>query len=82
MFYLLYTITYNKGVSKTLQAYVNKGYAKFGGSTHIHTNYRTEFENQLFTNIAEQLGIGYKMYMPLFDPQSNDRIEDFQHFLK
>ena len=42
----------------------------------------TEFKNELFTKIAEKIGVKHKIYSPPFHPQSNGRIEGFHNFLK
>ena len=42
----------------------------------------TEFKNDLFSQVAEQLGVERKIYMPPYWPQSNGRIEGFHNFLK
>ena len=41
----------------------------------------TEFKNQLFTEVATELGVEYKCYTPPYHPQSNGRIEGFHSFL-
>ena len=42
----------------------------------------TEFKNDLFSRVAEQLGVERKIYSPPYRPQSNSRIEGFHKFLK
>ena len=42
----------------------------------------TEFKNDLFNTVAEQLGVERKIYTPQYRPQSNGRIEGFHNFLK
>ena len=46
------------------------------------TDNGTEFKNKLFSQVAEQLGVESKIYMPPYRPQSNGRIEGFHNFLK
>ena len=41
-----------------------------------------EFKNDLFSGVAEQLGVERKIYSPLYRPQSNGRIEGFHKLLK
>ena len=41
-----------------------------------------EFKNKLFSQVAEQLGVERKIYLPPYRPQSNGRIEGFHNFLK
>ena len=57
-------------------------YAKFGGSLKILSDSGTKFKNQLFTDVATELGVEYKIYTPPYHPQSNGRIEGFYNFLK
>ena len=52
------------------------------GSLKILSDNRTEFKNQLFTDVATQLGVEHKVYSPPYHPQSNGRIEGFHNFLK
>ena len=42
----------------------------------------TEFKNNLFSRVAEQLGVERKISSPPYRPQSNGRIEVFHKFLK
>ena len=41
-----------------------------------------EFKNQLFTDVATQLGVECRVYSPPYCTQSNGRIEGFHNFLK
>ena len=38
--------------------------------------------NQLFTDVATELGVEYKIYTPPYHPQSNGRIEGFPQFFE
>ena len=71
-----------KQASELLQAYIDKIYAKFGGSLKILSDNGTEFKNQLFEKIAKELGVKYKIYTVPCRPSSNGHIEGFQNFLK
>ena len=51
-----------KTASQVVQAYVEGVYAKFGGSMKILSDNGTEFKNQLFTDVATQLGVECKVY--------------------
>ena len=51
-----------KTASEVIQAYIDNVYAKFGGSCKILLDNGMEFKNQLFENIAHELGIQYKKY--------------------
>ena len=42
----------------------------------------TEFKNELFSQVAEQLKVERKIYMSPYRPQSNGRIKGFHNFLK
>ena len=41
-----------------------------------------EFKNELFSQVAEQLGVERKIYTPPYRPQSKGGIEGFHNFLK
>ena len=71
-----------KTAAEVVKAYIDNLYAKFGGSLKILSDNGTEFKNQLFTDIATELGVEYKIYTPPYHPQSNGRIEGFHNFLK
>ena len=42
----------------------------------------TEFNNDLFNQVAEQMGVERKIYTPPYRSQSNGHIEGFHNFLK
>ena len=42
----------------------------------------TEFKNQMFEDIAKELGVEHKKYTAPYHPSSNGRIEGFHNFLK
>ena len=71
-----------KTAAEVVKAYVDHVYSKFGGSIKILSDNGTEFKNELFTNVAKELGVRYKIYTPPYHPQSNGRIEGFHNFLK
>jgi hypothetical protein len=54
----------------------------FGGATKILTDNGTEFKNELFCQVAKDLGVKYKKYTAPYHPSSNGRIEGFHNFLK
>ena len=60
-----------KTAAEVIKAYVDNIYAKFGGSLKILSDNGTEFKNHLFTDVATELGVEYKMYAPPYHPQSN-----------
>ena len=55
---------------------------KFGGSLKILSDNSTEFKNNVFEQVAKELGVVYKLYTPPYHPASNGRIEGFHAFLK
>ena len=71
-----------KTAVEVVKAYMDNVYAKFGGFLKILSDNGTEFKNQLFTDVTTELGVEYKIYTPLYHPQSNGQIEGFHHFLK
>ena len=54
----------------------------FGVCRKLLMDNGTEFKNDLFSRVAEQLGVERKIYSPPYRPQSNSRIEGFHKFLK
>ena len=54
----------------------------FGVCRKLLMDNGTEFKNELFSQVAEQLGVERKIYTPPYRPQSNGRIEGFHNFLK
>ena len=71
-----------KTAAEVVKAYVDNIYSKFGGSIKMLSDNGTEFKNELFTQVAQELGVEYKIYTPPYHPQSNGRIEGFHNFLK
>ena len=71
-----------KTAAEVVQAYLQNVYYPFGGSRKILSDNGTEFKNELFTKIADMIGVEHKIYSPPFHPQSNGRIEGFHNFLK
>ena len=57
-------------------------YLSFGESRKILLDNETEFKNQLFESIAQELGVQYKKYAAPYHPLSNGKIEGFHNFLK
>ena len=72
----------SKTACEVIQAYIDNIYAVFGGSRKILSDNRTEFKNQMFENIAQELGVEYKKYTATHHPSSNGKIEGFHNFLK
>ena len=71
----------SKSADDVVRAYVDNVYSKYGGSRKILWDNGTEFKNQLFTEVATELGVEYKCYTPPYHPQSNGRIEGFHSFV-
>ena len=77
----MYIAKDQKGL-RSFKAYIDHVYSQFGGSVKILSDNGTEFKNKLFEDVAKQLGVEYKIYTPLYTPQSNGRIEGFHYILK
>ena len=71
-----------KTAMEVVQAYMDHVYCQFGGSQKILSDNGTEFKNALFEEVAQEIGVQYKVYTPPYHPQSNGRIEGFHSFLK
>ena len=72
----------SKSADDVVRAYVDNVYSKYGGSRKLLSDNGTELKNQLFTEVATELGVEYKCYTPPYHQQSNGRIEGFHSFLK
>ena len=53
-----------------------------GGSIKFLSDNGAEFKNQMFIDVATQLGVALKSLFPPYHPQSNGRIEELHNFLK
>ena len=74
--------TVDKSVPIVVQAYLKNVHHLFGPSRKILFDNGSEFKNQLFETVAQELGMEHKVYSPPFRPQSKDQIEGFHRFLK
>ena len=72
----------NKSAEEIVTAWRNDITFPFGVCRKLLTDNGTEFKNDLFSRVAEQLGVERKIYSPPYQPQSNGRIEGFHKFLK
>ena len=72
----------NKSAEEVITAWRNHISFPFGVCRKLLTDNGTEFKNDLFNTIAEQLGVERKIYTPPYRPQSNGHIEGFHNFLK
>ena len=72
----------DKSAPVIVQAYLKNVHHLFGPSQKILSDNGSEFKNQLFETVAQELGIEHKVYSPPFRPQSNGWIEGFHAFLK
>ena len=72
----------NKLAEEIVTAWRNNIAFPFGVCRRLLTDNGTEFKNNLFSRVAEQLGVERKIYSPPYTPQSNGRIEGFHKFLK
>ena len=80
--YVFCVLLKTKTASEVIQAYIDNVYAKFGGSHKILMDNGMEFKNQLFKNIAQELGVQYNKYTAPYHPSPNGKIEGFHNFLK
>ena len=71
-----------KTAEEVIQAYIDNVYARFAGSLKILSDNGTEFKNRLFEQIAKELDVEHKLYIPPYHPASNGHIEGFHAFLK
>ena len=72
----------NKTAQEVITAWKNHISFLFGVCRKLLSYNSTEFKNDLFTQVAEQLGVERKIYTPSYRPQSNGQIEGFHNFLK
>ena len=71
----------NKTTQEVVTAWRNHISFPFGVCRKLLMDNGTEFKNELFSQVAEQLGVERKIYTPPYRPQSNGRIEGFHNFL-
>ena len=72
----------NKTAEEIITAWRNHNTFPFGVCRKLLMDNDTEFKNDLFSRVAEQLGVERKFYSSPYRPQSNGRIEGFYKFLK
>ena len=72
----------NKSAEEIVTAWRNHIAFPFGVCRKLLMDNGTEFKNDLFSKVTEQLGVERKIYSPLYRPQSNGKIEGFHKFLK
>ena len=60
-----------KTAEEVTHAYIDHVYSRFGGSLKILSDNGTEFKNKIFEQVAKELGVEYKLYMPPYHPVSN-----------
>ena len=66
-----------KTVSEVIQAYIDEVYNKVGGSRKILSDNGIEFKNELFTDVATQLGVEHKVHSLLIIPNPMKELRDF-----
>ena len=71
-----------KTAVEVIQAYIDHVYSRFGGSLKTLSDNGMELKNKIFEQVAKELGVEYKLYMPPYHPVSNGQIEGFHAFLK
>ena len=72
----------NKSAEEIVTAWRNHITLLFGVCRKLLMDNSTEFKNDLFSRVTEQLGVERKIYSPPYRPQSNGRIEGFHKFFK
>ena len=80
--YTYYIPLKNKSAEEIVTVWRNHITFPFGICRKLLMDNGTEFKNDLFSRVAEQLGVERKIYSPPYRPQSNSRIEGFHKFLK
>ena len=71
----------NKSAEEVITPWRNHISFPFSVCRKLLSDNGTEFKNDLFTQVADQLGVERKIYTILYRPQSNGRIEGFHNFL-
>ena len=71
-----------KSAEEIIPAWRNHITFPFGVCRKLLMHNGTEFKNDLFSRVAEQLGFERKIYSPPYRLQSNGRIGGFHKFLK
>ena len=71
----------NKSAEEVITTWRNHISFPFGVCRKLLTDNGTEFKNDLFDRVAEQLEVERKIYTPPYRPQSNGQIEGFYNFL-
>ena len=72
----------NKSAEEIVTAWRNHITFPFGVCRKLLTDNGTEFKNDLFSRVTEQLGVERKIYSSPCRLQSNGKIEGFYKFLK
>ena len=72
----------NKSAEEIMTTWRNHIAFPFGVCRKLLTDNGTEFKNDLFSRVAEQLRVERKIYSPPYRLQSNGRVEGFHKFLK
>ena len=72
----------SKSAEEIVTAWRNHIAFPFGVCRKLLMDNGTEFKNDLFSRVAEQLRVERKIYSPPYRSQSNGRIEGFHKFLK
>ena len=72
----------NKSAEEIVAAWRNHITFLFGVCRKLLTDNGTKFKNDLFSRVAEQLGVERKIYSPPYRLQSNSRMEGFHKLLK
>ena len=71
-----------KTAQVVIQDYMRHVYSKFNRSEKNLSDNGTEFKNKLFKNVAKQLGVEYKVYIPPYRLQCNGILKVFTNISK
>ena len=72
----------SKSAEEIITAWRNHIIFLFGVCRKLLMDNFTKFKNDLFSRVAEQLGVERKIYSPPYRPQSSSHIKGFHKFLK
>ena len=71
----------DKSAETIVIAYMDHIYSVFGGSSCMLTENGSKFRNDVFDEVCDKLGIK-RVYSPVYTPQSNGKLEEFDQFFK
>ena len=71
----------NKSAETVVKGYMDHVYSIFGGSSCMLTENGSKFQNDVFDEVCDKLGIK-RVYSLVYTPQSNGKLEGFHQFFK